>query len=301
MIDGLVADLEISVVDEREIREMAPGLAGEIGIATVQNRIGEEPVVVHRAQLGSVTILWTVGSRRGVGEVQRDAHLLSVVAGFTHLANRHAVAQQNVVSGGEGPVGLGAAGGVDAPGVPEHCHHPRLVVGEPILHPITQSVLHRDRVLHEPFGDVTVHPPTQILQRLGQIPVVQRRHRLDAFGQKIVDEPIVKRETGLVEGPRTQRLDTRPGHGEAVRVDAELAHQRQILGHSVVVITRHVAGIAPHHLALGVAEGVPDRDAPAVLVDGSLDLVSGGSRSEDEVFRQADGAEIGGHVVPLSR
>ena len=55
-----------------------------------------------------------------------------------------------------------------------------------------------------------------VLQRLRQVPVIQRRERLDPGRQQLVDETVVEVEALLVRRARALGEDPRPGDPEAV-------------------------------------------------------------------------------------
>jgi len=50
------------------------------------------------------------------------------------------------------------------------------------------------RHVRECLGGVAGLPPAAILQRLRQVPVIERRKRGDAVGDKVVEEPFVEVE-----------------------------------------------------------------------------------------------------------
>ena len=99
-------------------------------------------------------------------------------------------------------------------------------------------------VLGEAVDGVAVEPAAVVLERLRQVPVVERDHRLHAVGEQRVDQPVVERQALLVGRTATGRLDARPGDREAVAARAELLHQRDVLVDPVVVVARDVAGAA---------------------------------------------------------
>ena len=84
--------------------------------------------------------------------------------------------------------------------------------------------------------------------------------------------------------------DAGPGEGEAEGLDAEVAHERDVLRIAVVEVVGDVAGIAVGGLAGGVREGVPDGGAAAVFVDGAFDLIGGGGGAPEEAFGRRRGS-----------
>src|SRR5262249_49689841 len=94
--------------------------------------------------------------------------------------------------------------------------------------------------------------------------------------------------------------DPRPGDREAVGGGADRLHQRDVLLIPVVVVVRHIAGVAVLDLAWRVGKGVPDRRPLAVLVPRALDLIRGRRHTPVEAVGKA---AVGGHLCapPLSR
>src|SRR5690606_41278688 len=94
-----------------------------------------------------------------------------------------------------------------------------------------------------------------------------------------------------------------PGHvdGEEGGVDAAWGHRRDVAAVAVVVVAGDVAGVAAADPAGRVAELVPDRPAPAVLVDGPLDLVGGGGHAPDEVRSEVRYVTHGPHPAASPR
>ena len=68
--------------------------------------------------------------------------------------------------------------------------------------------------------------------------------RLDAVLEQRVDQPLVEVEPGLVHRARALGQDAAPGDAEAVGVEAELAHQRDVARVAAVVVAGDVAGVA---------------------------------------------------------
>ena len=199
---------------------------------------------------------------------------------------RQTVRQQQVVRRAQRRGRIGAPGCVHAGGVAEERRAPRLVERRPEGHPIAEPVADQRRVLGEPVRGVACRPAAPVLQFLRQIPVVQRDRGRDAGGQQGVDQPVVERQPGRVGRAAPAGLDPRPGHGQPVRVQAQLGHQPDVLGEAVVVVDGRLAGVPAVHLARGGREGVPDGRGPTVQCGGALDLVGGGGRTPHEVRRE---------------
>ena len=109
--------------------------------------------------------------------------------------------------------------------------------------PVAERVVDGLGVVAEPVRGVAVRPAALLLERLRQVPVVEREPGQDARAEQFVDEPAVEVEPGLVDDA-VARLDARPAGGEAVRVEAELLHERDVCGHPVVVVDGDLGGVA---------------------------------------------------------
>lgn len=121
-------------------------------------------------------------------------------------------------------------------------------------------------------------PPVPLVQRLGQIPMEQRDHGLDAVRQTFVHEVDVVLQTGLVDGvvAAAQRDDAAPGNAEAVGFGAQRLHERHVVFVAVVGVAGDVAVGAVGNFARDAAEGVPDAVGAAIFVGCAFDLVAGG-------------------------
>ena len=161
---------------------------------------------------------------------------------------------------------------------------PRLVERYPSLHVAAERPRDDVDVLGEALGGVAHAPTALVLERLGQVPVVEGERRLDAPGAKPVDQPVVEVEPALVGRTLARGLYPGPGDREPVRGDAKLAEQVEVLLHPVVVVAGDVAGVAVPHGAGLTAEGVPYRGPPAVLGGRPFDLVGSGGRSPEEAW-----------------
>jgi len=111
-----------------------------------------------------------------------------------------------------------------------------LVQRHPVRHAVPESTREERRVLRERRDDVRRRPSAAVLQCLWQIPVIERHERTDADREERVDERVVEVEALLVDPATPARQHARPADGEAVRAEAELAHERDVLSPAVVVI-----------------------------------------------------------------
>ena len=85
------------------------------------------------------------------------------------------------------------------------------------------ALKHGDGIFGEPADDVAIVEAALLVQHPREIPVIERDHRLDAGGEKVVDEAGIVVEAGPVDGADALGQHARPGDREAVGVDAELA------------------------------------------------------------------------------
>ena len=144
--------------------------------------------------------------------------------GGAHRRHRQAVAEQQVVGGADRRRLVVAARRVVPGGVAEERRAPRLVERGPGGDAVAEAVVDRGGVLGEARRGVARRPAAGVLQRLGQVPVVQRDPRLDAGG-RAARRRAGSRSRGRRSwsGPASVGLDARPGDREAVGADAELA------------------------------------------------------------------------------
>ncbi len=108
--------------------------------------------------------------------------------------------------------------------------------------------------------------------------------------RSFVDQPAVEVQAARVHAATSLRLDPRPGHREAVAPQTEIAHQRDVLVHPVVVVGRDLGGVAGPDAPGLPAEGVPDGGSAAVLRGGALDLEGGGRGTPQESGREGSTA-----------
>ena len=106
------------------------------------------------------------------------------------------VRQQQMMRGGERGRPVAAAGRVQPFGVAEHARAPGLVVRDPAAHAIAEQVGDDVDVLDEGVDGRAHGPAAVVLERLRQIPVVERHERLDAGFEQPVDEAVVEVEAG---------------------------------------------------------------------------------------------------------
>ena len=178
---------------------------------------------------------------------------------------------------------LGPARGVQAQRVAEPRDAVRLVLRQPVTNAVAEPSGHDLDVFAERFRRRARGPAAGVLERLREIPVVERDERADACGKQIVDQAVVEVESCLVDASASFGHDARPGERKAVGVQAELLHARDVQSIAVVGVARDRARVSVPDLARGGAEGVPDARAAAVGLGCALDLVRRRCSTPDEI------------------
>ena len=162
----------------------------------------------------------------------------------------------------------------------------RLVEDDPVLDAVAQRADDVAGVVGKARGRVALGPAAGILERLRQVPVVQRRERADSRVQRRVGQPLVVVEPFRVRRAAPVRLDPRPGDREPVAAQVELAQQRDVFRIAMVAVAGDVAGVAVVDPARRVREPVPDGFALAVFAARALDLIGRGRGAPQETGRK---------------
>ena len=134
--------------------------------------------------------------------------------------------EQEMVGCGDGCVRLDPTGSVLAGAIPVIRNDVRLVDRGEVTDAISQPARDDGGVVREGMGGGAIGPPTGILKRLRKIPVVEGRVWSDAAGQQLVDETIVEVQPRRIDRTSSRRDHAGPGHGEAVRRQTEVGHER---------------------------------------------------------------------------
>ncbi len=162
-----------------------------------------------------------------------------------------------------------------------------LVERHPVLHLAGKTLVEGHAVALEIGDDASVFPAAVfILQRLGQVPVIEGKHRLNLVGKQGIDEFFIEGEPRLVHLAAAGRVDARPAHREAVGLEPHLGHQRHVLLHAVVVIHRHVAVAPLKGLARQLGEQIPHRGPLAIGVPAPFHLIGGGGGAPQKILRE---------------
>jgi len=127
-----------------------------------------------------------------------------------------------------------------------------------MLHAIAERVGHDARVVAKIFGEVAIRPPAGILERLRQIPMIERHPRLDIAREHLVNHAPVKIEPLLINRSLAVRHDPRPRQRNPRRIKPKLSHQPNVIGIAMVKIASHVARIPMLNLPRRVRKPIPD-------------------------------------------
>mmetsp|Transcript_10759 Transcript_10759/g.34423 ORF Transcript_10759/g.34423 Transcript_10759/m.34423 type:complete len:593 (-) Transcript_10759:115-1893(-) len=302
------------VVDAEEVDRAAEGgglLRGEGGhraaypllhgvrVVTVDDGV-EEP-----RPLGLEEGLVALGVRLAerVGHVAAVGHPDLVVPApgeaSAELGHGGRVGQEDVVTDDDGfqvGVALGApfairasAGSVDAVAVALADEGERLVEGEPALGEAAEGGEGHVGEGLEVADDRLVAPAAVlVLERLRDVPVVERHERLDARLVEEVENRVVEVEPGRVEGGAPAlRQEPRPRQREAVVLQAEVLHQFDVVREAMVVVVRDIASFVVVRVKRDVREGVPYRGPAPALRRAAFDLIRRCRRAPREVGRKS--------------
>src|SRR4029079_4953473 len=155
-------------------------------------------------------------------------------------------------------------------------------------------------VIRECFRSVAGLPAADaVLQRLRQVPMVQRGIGLDAVRQELVDQAVIEVEAlGIGRAGPIGKYPW-PCDRKPIMFDAEIADQADVFPVAMVMLVGAVSGGIALDLARRMRKGVPDRAAAAVLIDGALDLIGRGGGAPPEVLRESRRAvPAGGLLLP---
>jgi hypothetical protein len=216
---------------------------------------------------------------------QRDAHL-RLRRGHADDLHRARMRQQLVVNELQEVPWAPLARRMPAQPVAQEGKLPRLVQRDPAVHAVAQCPQHGAGVVRKVVGHAAPQEPALALQRLRQVPVEQRRHRLDAGIQQAVHQPAVEVQPAGVDRAAPFGEHARPRNGEAVRLQPQRARQGHVFAVAVVVVAGDGRRVRPRQLRAALHQRVPDRCAAAVFLHGAFDLVGRGGRSEHEARRE---------------
>ena len=192
-----------------------------------------------------------------------------------------------MMGGLEGDAAVTQAGREDTDFMPENGHHPRFIVGGDGGNPGPKAPAYLAGINHKVVYRAARRPTTGLLERLRQVPVVQRDVRRNATRQQASDEPVVEGHTLLVPRPGARRLHPRPSDGEAVGAQPQADQEVQVVVETVVVVARYFARAAIENGAGLATEHVPDGIATPAFARCTLYLKGAGGGTPDETGRKA--------------
>jgi len=167
-----------------------------------------------------------------------------------------------------------------------------LVERDPAVDPVAEPRGDGGGKVGEILRDLAALPAgVAVLQRLRQVPVVERGVRGDAVLAQAVHQPAVEVDALLVHGAAALRHDARPGDAESVVLHAEGGHQRDVVGHAVIVVAGNIHGAAVGDAAGLAAKRIPDARPAPVRGGGALYL---DGRGGDAPFELGDFGSGGG-------
>src|SRR5260221_7710424 len=105
--------------------------------------------------------------------------------------------------------------------------------------------------------------------------MVQRRKGCNASFKQGVNETIIIIQPLLIDGSTSLRNYPWPRKREAIGVDAELAHQRDVFLPTVIMITCHIPVVVPPGFSRGMRKGIPDALTTAIGGYPAFNLIPG--------------------------
>src|SRR5262249_24988456 len=134
------------------------------------------------------------------------------------------------------------ARGMYALAVTQHGRGVRFVERRPMPDPVAEAAHDHGGIIGEPSRDGPVLPPAALFQALRQVPSIETDPGFDAGFHYGVDQPVVEFNPLCADAASAFGEDTRPCGRQAIGADPEFAHQRNILGPAMVMVTSDVAG-----------------------------------------------------------
>lgn len=165
-------------------------------------------------------------------------------------------------------------------------HHKRVINGDPVLDIIPKSVEAEIGVVFENLHKLRVAPAAEgLLEVIGQVPVIERDHRLHAYLLQPPNErPVVVGAHFVITPAGAIGKYPGPGQGEPVVGDPELSDGSDVSGDVVVAVAAHVPCGYPVPTA---RKSVPNGESLAVLVKRALHLIRRRAHRPYEVFGES--------------
>src|SRR5690606_20411321 len=134
----------------------------------------------------------------------------------------------------------------------------RFVHHHPMLHPVAKTPGTKSRIVRKPVDHPAVGPATPRLQCLRKIPVIKRNPGLYSLLQTIINNPVIKIDTGWVHRQYPIGHKPRPGNGETEIGDVQCLHQVDIALIIAIKITGLPRMISVANFSFFCGERVPD-------------------------------------------
>ncbi len=287
-VDGLLDDLHVLV------EPLGPRLAEDLTqlLRILPEEDGVEVLPIH-VRIGAPhrgKVLPQLGRRVLRLEIddQPDLPLLRRL-GEAESLHSHPVGAQKIVGRDRRLEQIRVAGGEHAGEITSIGDDPGLIERGPHLDAISQRLEHRDGVVAEPAGNVAIEPAAAIVERFGQIPMVERNVRLDSLLEQRVDEARVEIDALPVDDSFAVGINPPPRHAEPIGVEAELRHERDIFLVAPIVVAGDISGLIQPCVARSMRETVPEARSSAIGGRRSFYLVGGRRCSPQEIIGKAVG------------
>ncbi len=184
-----------------------------------------------------------------------------------------AVREQDMVARPHSQLFIAHTRSMDAQGIAEIGGTPGFVMCEPPLNAVSQAARHHLRVVGEGVSRIANKPAAAILQGHWQIPVVERGERTNAASEQGVNQAVIKIQAAFVDSAGPLWQNARPGEREAVGVQVELGHERNIFSHPVIVVRRDLPRLALVGSSRRGGEAIPHRKGASIFMRRSFYLV----------------------------
>src|SRR5258708_12079883 len=109
--------------------------------------------------------------------------------------------------------------------VPHECRTPWLVQGNPERDSISQGTVDGSSILCKCLRRITSCPTSFVLQRLGQVPVVEGQQGCDTSLQQAIDHAPIVIKPGLIHCSTPRCHHSRPANPQASPRNPHLHHQ----------------------------------------------------------------------------
>src|SRR6185312_11478928 len=123
-------------------------------------------------------------------------------------------------------------------------HDPGLVERDPFFYAVVESAEHDVGVVGKPLRYLRIEPTPAIIERCGEVPMEERDERLDLILEQGIDKPLIEVQSGTIHGPGAGGKNPAPRNAEAVSLQSESSHQRDVFCPPAIVIAGDVSHIS---------------------------------------------------------